>query len=295
MTLIMLLGAGIGAGLYLVIRALAPSQPALPAALDHLSTSTTTLSHETPRPRGLEETLGAWAEQAIANVPMLVVPERDLALLDWSSRKYFGQKAMGALAGLLFPVVLSSISYILDIPLPFPMTVSAMLLLATGFFFLPDLEVRQRAAKQRVFYRKVLAAYVDFVALARMGGATPTQAMRDAAEVGDTPLFRRIEQLIERSRLRGTSAWNDLRELGDELGIRELHEIADIIRLSGDEGASIWDNLRSHAQSMRNAQLRTEQGAANAKSESMSVPIAVLAAAFLGLLLTPSLLTLIEQ
>lgn len=296
MTLILLLGAGIGAGLYLIIRAFTPPQPALPAALDHLSATTSSLDREAAaRPQGLEEILGAWAEQAAANLPLIVVPEKDLALLDWTTRKYFGQKAMAALAGLLFPIVISSIAFLADITFPIPLTVGTMLLLAGVFFLLPGIEVRQRAAKQRVFYRKVLAAYVDFVALSRMGGASATQSMRDAAEIGDTPLFHRIGQLIERSRLRGTAPWNDLRELGDELGIRELHEIADIIRLSGDEGASIWDNLRSHAQSMRNAQLRSEQGAANAKSESMSLPIAVLAAAFLGLLITPSMLTLISS
>lgn len=290
--LVLLLGAGIGTGLYLIIRALAPAQPALPAALDRLTATPTIEQDLAAPPHGLEERLGAWAERATAQLPMIVTPERDLALIGWSTRKFYGQKAMAALAGLLFPVIMSIIAYLAQFTFPIPLTIGAMLLLAAVFFFLPDIEVRQRAATQRTHYKRIIAAYVDFVALSRIGGASATQAMSDAARVGDNELFLRIQQMIERSRLRGTSAWNDLRELGDELGVKELHEIADIVRLSGEEGASIWENLRSHAHSMRNAQLRTEQGAANARSESMALPLAILAFAFIGLLITPSLLTL---
>lgn len=290
--LILLLGGGIGAGLYLIIRALTPVQPALSAAIDRLSTTAVVDQQPTLPPQGLEERLGAWAERATAQLPMIVTPERDLALIGWSTRKFYGQKAMASLVGFLFPVIMSVIAYLGQFILPIPLTIGAMLLLAAVFFFLPDLELRQRAAAQRTHYRRIIAAYVDFVALSRIGGASATQAMSDAARVGDNELFVRIQQMIERSRLRGTSAWNDLRELGDELGVRELHEIADIVRLSGEEGASIWENLRSHAHSMRNAQLRTEQGAANARSESMALPLAVLAFAFIGLLIAPSLLTL---
>ncbi|UQN31826.1 hypothetical protein [Brachybacterium kimchii] len=290
--LILILGGGIGAGLYLLVRALIAPQPALPAALERLSASTPGDNTLAVKPRGLEERLGAWTERAIAHVPMIITPEHDLALIDWSARKFYGQKAMAALAGLLFPVIMSMLAYLGNIALPIPITVGTMAVLAGVFFFLPDIEVRQRAARRRIHYRKVIAAYVDFVALARIGGASASQSLRDAAMVGDNELFVRIQQLIERSRLRGTSAWGDLRELGDELGISELHEIADIVRLSGEEGASIWENLRSHASSMRNAQLRTEQGSANAKSESMSMPLAVLAGAFVSLLIAPALLTL---
>lgn len=295
MPLVLLLGAGIGAGIYLALRALIPTQPALAAALDRLSTThVPTQSPQLP-PRGLEERLGAWAEQATARLPGVVTPDRDLALIGWTTRKFYGQKAMASLAGLLFPLIMGTLAYMSGLPAPIPLTVGAMLILAAIFFFLPDLEVRQRAATQRTHYRRIIAAYVDFVALSRIGGASATQAMSDAAAVGDNELFHRIQQLIERSRLRGTSAWSDLRELGEELGIKELHEIADIVRLSGEEGASIWENLRAHAHSMRNAQLRTEQGSANARSESMAIPLAVLAFAFLGLLISPSLLTLVTS
>lgn len=289
--LVLLLGGGIGAGLYLIIRALTPAQPALPAAISRLTATTSDQISSLP-PADLQERLGVWTERVVTQLPMIVTPDRDLALIGWSTRKFYGQKALASLVGFAFPAVISLAAYLAQISLPIPVTLGVMLILAVVFFFLPDIEVRQRAASQRTHYRRIIAAYVDFVALARISGAAATQAMSDAARVGDNELFVRIQQMIERSRLRGTSAWNDLRELGDEIGVKELHEIADIVRLSGEEGASIWENLRSHAHSMRNAQLRTEQGAANARSESMTIPLTVLVFAFVGLLLAPSLLTL---
>lgn len=295
--LVLLLGAIAGAGVYLLIRAAIPTQPALGAALERLSSSAPLPSSSTPDlpEQGLEERFGAWVERTVAQIPGIITPHKDLALIGWSPAKFYGQKGLASLAGLLFPPAITAIAFVAQIPLPIPLTVGLMLVLAAGFFFIPDLEVRQRAARQRTHYSKVLAAYIDFVALARIGGASASQAMRDAALIGDNELFLRIRQLIERSRLRGTNAWNDLRELGDELGVKELHEIADIIRLSGEEGASIWENLRAHARSMRNAQLRTEQGSANARSESLSMPVAVLAFAFIGLLIAPALLGLVSS
>lgn len=292
--LILLLGGAGGAGIYLLIHALTPPQPALPAALERLATEPTTPSGSLP-PQGLEERLGSWTERMATQLPLIVTPDRDLSLIGWSTRRFYGDKAKAALAGLLFPPVMTVIAYMAQFPLPIPLTVGSMFLLAALFFFVPDIEVRQRASKRRSHYRRIIAAYVDFVALARIGGAAATQAMRDAAAVGNNELFTRIQQMIERSRLRGTSAWSDLRELGDEIDVKELHEIADIVRLSGEEGASIWDNLRSHAHSMRNAQLRKDQAGANARSESMSLPLTVLTFAFIGLLLTPSLLTLVSS
>lgn len=294
--LVLLLGGGIGLGIYLLIRALIPPQPALGAALDRLTGATVPLeAAEALAPQGIEERVGRWVERMAAHVPMLVLPQRDLAVIGWSSRRFYGQKGMAALLGFVFPIVVSLFALVLGFGLPFVATIGLMLVLAVVFFFLPDLEVRQRAAKQRLLYAKALAAYIDFVALSRIGGASATQAMRDAAHVGDSDLFLRIRQVIERSRLRGTNAWGDMRELADELGVKELHEIADIVRLSGEEGASIWENLRAHAHSMRNAQLRTEQGAANARSEAMAMPLAVLALAFIGLLLAPSILKILAS
>ena len=45
---------------------------------------------------------------------------------------------------------------------------------------------------------------------------------------------------------------------------------------------------------MRNAQLRDEQGVANARSEGMVAPLAILAVTFIALLITPSILNLLS-
>lgn len=292
-SIILFVGATTGAGLFLLIRATLPSQPALSPAVERLTAAPETTRGSDVELEGSEERLGAWAERTLTQLPLIITPRRDLALIGWSARTFYGKKVKAALVGLALPAILSALAYIAQIPLPMVGSVGAMLVLAVVFFLLPDLEVRQRAAEERLHYSKVLSSYVDFVALSRNGGAGPAQAMTEAASIGDHELFARIRQLIERSRLRGTDAWNDLRELGEEIGVNDLNEIADIIRLSGEEGASIKDNLHARARSMRNAQLRDEQGAANARSEGMVAPLAILAITFIALLITPSILNLL--
>lgn len=292
--IVLLVGATLGAGLFVLIRAAMPAQPALSSAVERLTAAPDAAQSPDAEPEGFEERLGAWAERTLTQLPLIITPRRDLALIGWTSRTFYGKKAKAALFGLSLPAILSALAYIAQIPLPVIGSVGAMLVLALVFFLLPDLEVRQRATEERQHYSKVLASYVDFVALSRNGGAGPAQAMTEAASIGDHELFARIRQLIERSRLRGTDAWNDLRDLGEEIGVNDLNEIADIIRLSGEEGASIKDNLHARARSMRNAQLRDEQGVANARSEGMVAPLAILAVTFIALLITPSILNLLS-
>lgn len=292
--LILLVGALIGAGLYLLIRSAIAPQPALGPAIQRLTTLDTTTDTDV-EPSATADRFGAWAERTLTQLPLITTPRRDLALIGWTPRTFYSKKARFALIGLALPPMFAAAAYLLQIPLPYLGSIGVSLLLALVFFVLPDIEVRQRAAEERQHYSKVLACFIDFVALARNGGAGPAQAMSEAASVGSHGLFIRIRQLIERARLRGTDPWTDLRELGEEIGVNDLNEVASIIRLAGEEGASIKENLHARARSMRNALLRDEQASANARSEAMSAPLALLAVTFITLLITPALLSLVTS
>ena len=80
--------------------------------------------------------------------------------------------------------------------------------------------------------------------------------------------------------------------LADELGVPELADLADIMRLSGEEGAQVYATLRARSSAMRTAILTGEQGKANEVSERMVVPGSLLGVVFIALLLTPALLRL---
>ena len=125
------------------------------------------------------------------------------------------------------------------------MPVVATLALGVGMFFLPDYNVRDDAKKARAEFARALAAYIDLVALERNSGSGPRQAMEVAAEVGDSWVFRRLTEELARTRWSGVAPWEALHALADELGLAELDDLADIMRLSGEEGAQIYTNLRA--------------------------------------------------
>ena len=85
------------------------------------------------------------------------------------------------------------------------------------------------------------------------------------------------------------------RGLTDELGLPELDDFADIMRLSGEEGASVYANLRARSAAMRTAMLNDELAQANAVGERMTIPGSLLGVIFMALLVAPSLLRMFSN
>jgi hypothetical protein len=77
--------------------------------------------------------------------------------------------------------------------------------------------------------------------------------------------------------------------LAEELGLPELDDFADIMRLSGEEGASVYATLRARSAAMRTAMLNEEIAQANAVGERMTIPGSLLGVIFMALLVAPSL------
>ena len=180
----------------------------------------------------------------------------------------------------------------LPISVPIVATLAGM---AVGWL-LPDLNIKQDAAKARMEFSRALGSYVDLVALERHGGGSGSrQAMELAADVGDSWPFRRISEELARSRFSGQQPWDALHQLADDLGITDLDDLADIMRLCGEQGAQVYDTLRAKATASRNAQLNADQAAANDTGERMFIPASLTAVVFLAILLVTSLLNIFSS
>ena len=75
-----------------------PTQPALSSAVERLTAAPDASQSPDAEPEGFEERLGAWAERTLTQLPLIVTPRRDLALIGWSSRTFYGKKAKAALS-----------------------------------------------------------------------------------------------------------------------------------------------------------------------------------------------------
>jgi pilus assembly protein TadC len=300
LTATVLAGAAAGLGVALVVRELLPAQPQLAAALDRLAPPRPNAAPTAQEPIGdaastrrLETRVGLLTLRYLSGLPLLSVPTRELALLRIPVVRHLGQKVLLGLLGLLFPVLFTTVALSVGLALPLAFQALSALVLAAGLFLLPDVEVRRKAAAAREEFARATSAYLDLTALERAAGAGATQALEQAATVGDSWVFVRLREQLTRARLSGTAPWDGLHELASELALPELSDLADIMRLSGEEGAAVADTLRARSRGLRTALLTKEQTRANEDSERMVVPVAVLGLIFLVLLGAPAIVRIL--
>ncbi len=294
-TQLAILGGGlIGFGLSLAVWRLVPAAPDLAAALDNLAPERALpRTAATLTPTNTQDRVGLWVMRQLPVPSWWRTPTRELAILRIPPHRYYGEKALYFILGLVFPAALAAISTLFGIALPIAVPLLASLTFAVALSFLPDYNVRSDAAAGRQEFNRALGAYIDLVALERAAGSAPRQAMENAADIGDSWVFKRISEELARSRWSGVTPWNSLTELADELGLPELADVADIMRLSGEESAAVYGNLRARSTAMRDALTNTELAKANAAGERMSIPVALLALVFLVILAMPALLRVV--
>ena len=283
-------GVLLAGGLVLLVSRLAPARPDLADALDRLSPD----PHRTALPvvEGVSaaDRVGRWGVRLFPALVWGRAPVQQLALLRISTIRFYGEKLLFALIGLVMVPVLSVLLTVVGWRLPVVVPVLVTLGLAVGMFFLPDYNVRDDAKRARTEFARALGAYADLVALERNAGSGPRQALEVAAAVGDNWVFRRIREELAFSSWSGEQPWQALRRMSQELGVPELGDLADIVRLSGEEGAQIYTQLRARSASMRAAMLTDEITYANTVGEKLSIPMSILGVIFLIVLIAPALL-----
>lgn len=95
--------------------------------------------------------------------------------------------------------------------------------------------------------RHALAAYLPLVRVTLAGGAGVEAALWDAAGQGGGPTFDRLRRVLFTAQLTRTTPWARLRQLGEELDIPELAELAASLTLAGTEGATVRASLAARA------------------------------------------------
>ncbi len=286
MTGMLLAGALVGLGVTLVVAGLRAPVPDLAAGVARLSGASVTAM-----PDEGSGALDRALSRAAARVALALHLDRhraDLAITGTTPTRMAVEKMGYASVGLAFPVLLTSILSIAGLALPVVVPVAAAVGLAIGMSFLPEVELRRRSAAARVQMRRTVCVYLELVALERAADAGAVESLERAAAIGDGPGFGHIRDALLRARLEGRTPWQQLSELSEQLGVPELGDVADIMRLSGEDGAAVLPTLRARAASLRTWLLQSEVTAANEASERMSIPVALLGVAFMALLGFPA-------
>ncbi|MFZ3555838.1 type II secretion protein F [Streptomyces sp. BH055] len=287
---VIVLGALFGAGLVALAYGLRPPRPALAEVLAALDAP--------PAPATAEPDSEEWAtrlgKRAVPLVRALGFPTKslrvDLAVCGTDVDKHLAGKASCAMAGLVAPwLALLLVRYGAGTVAGWWTPVMGSLVLGVVLFFVPDLAVRRQAAERRREMRHTLSLVLDLTVIALAGGAGVHQALTHAVAAPAGWAAGKLRHALNIARLTRTSPWPHVGDLGRQLDIGDLTELSATLDLAGSEGAKVRGSLAAKARAMRRRRISEADGAAQAATEQMSLPVVLLFAAFLLLIGYPAL------
>lgn len=287
MTGVILAGMLAGLGVALLVVWVSPAEPELASTLQRLDPSRREVAD--PVSGDLLSRLGLWMARR-APTRWVQVPAADLAVLGTSTAAFWGRKAALLVIGLVFPLIFTLLVAAFGLTLPLVVPVISGPILGLALSMAPDAEAKAHAKAARVEFARAVTSYIDLCALEKNAGSGTSQALEEAAKVGDSWVFARLREELAHARWAGRPAWDALSRLGDELGVPALVDLGDIMRLSGEEGTSVYDSLRARAAASRNSLLAADHTAANRASDTLAFPIGAIALIFLTILIVPPLL-----
>ncbi|MFD8497738.1 type II secretion system F family protein [Amycolatopsis sp. NPDC059657] len=284
------LGAGAGIGLWALAVWLFPPRPALGTILARSSAPPAPPPIVTADDTGFAAKLG---RPFVSPLRALGLPSdrltRDLTVIGRPVSTHLAEKAILAVAGILAPALLQILLSLAGLSLGFEFPIIAGLVLACAGFLFPDLRAKSEAAKLRAGFRHALSAYLDLVWITLAGGAGVDSALNDSVAIGHGWAFTQIQRALDTARLTRTTPWATLRQLGDELAVTELSELAASVSLAGTEGAKVRVSLAAKAAALRTHQITDAEGDAQAATERMSLPVMSLFLGFLAFIAYPAL------
>ncbi|HWL44486.1 MAG TPA: type II secretion system F family protein [Ilumatobacter sp.] len=288
MIVMMLLGAGAGAGGLLVARSLVRRPRPIAAVLAGLDRPA--VVEGPPRSAAGPAGVGRLALVVFRSTGASVTSHgRALRLAGRSEQQHALIRLAGAVVGSLVPLLAGIGAYTAGVGIPLGAPVGLALVGAVAGFMLPELSLKDTADKRRRDFRHALSAYLDIVNVVLAGGAGIETALFAAADAGDGWGFATIRQALHRSRLTGRSPWDTFAVLGDELGVSELAELGASVALAGSHGARIRASLAAKADTLRGHQIAETEADAEAATERMTIPVAVLLAGFLLFIAYPAI------
>lgn len=275
----MVAGGGIGLGIVLLLRAIHPRPVPLARALADLERPPSfPVEADVTRTRGAPDQIGEASVrffEATGLVDLGGLRQR-LRALNKTIERHAYEKLLGGIAGLLLPVIFTLILAAAGVSVSPALTILAAVGLGIGGFMWPDIGLSDQIERRRRDFRYSLSAYLDLVTIILAGGGGLETALQTAADLGDGWAFAEIRGALRNARLTNRTVWDVFDDLGDDLGVPELRELAASALLAGDQGARIRASLSAKADSMRANQTAAIEAQAEAATEKMLLPVITL-------------------
>ena len=300
MTLIILCGAIAGLGLLLLLLVFDTGSGGTPAAvLANLDAARRRTREQTSltvdrRHAGEAQSLrrlggGIRRELEIRGISLPTGIRADLSVVGRSLETHLGYTLLGAAIGAIAPLLfLGLVSVLFPGVLGLAIGGAVLIGVLVGAL-LPSLSISGTARTRRRDFRHVVGSFLDLVAMNLAGGRGVPEALQSASRISEGWAMVRIRDTLEMARLQGATPWSALGQLGDDMRIEELRDMAAALALVADDGAKVRDSLSARAASLRRRELSEIEGRAQARSQSMLVAQLLLAAGFLIFLTYPAI------
>jgi Flp pilus assembly protein TadB len=279
----LIIGAGLGLGLSVLLHGLVPARPSLAAAIAAL--------HQPPPPRLVgRQRLLALLAAPLRQVGLPTARTRaDLTICDRDAHQYLAGQLGLALLGLLAPPATVAALNVMGARLGFTAPLWLGLALAAGGFVVADISLHEEAEDRRLLMRHTLAALLDVIPPALAAGAGVEQALTNAASIADGWAAERIRGALATARITRAPLWQPLRQLGEATAVVQLEQLAGTLQLAAGEGTRIREALIQRGEALSERLTAEMEARSEAATERMSIPLMALTSVFLLFLIYPAL------
>ncbi len=270
-----LLGAGFGAGLLVMLRALRPR----PVDLDELIRLVSTTGQfvgplggasAVPGGRFNRRPTTGGAEGGRGDV------DSKLRVLGKDRRTHDFEKLAAMVVGFSLPLFIGALALLSGFQPPVFVLLAVSAGLGLGGFMYPDLPLNEQVEERRRAFRHALGAYLELVSILLAGGAGTQTALEAAARSGEGWVFEELRTALDRAAATNRGAWELFGELADELGIDDLRDLASSLALAGGHGARVRESLVAKADAMRHSMVTDLESMAETRTEKMIIPVAIM-------------------
>lgn len=206
---------------------------------------------------------------------------------------HLGSKVTCALMPLGFVTAIALLFLLAGVTVPIGLLAVAGMVAVVIGFIAPDIALRKAADERRREFALAFGSYLDLVSISLAGGMGTEAALVEAARVGDSWSFHLLRRAVDVAQIDGATVWSTFARLGEELRVPALVELAASVALAGNEGAKVRSSIAVKADTLRAVELAEAESEAQAATERMAIPTAMLLFGFVLLIGFPAVITVV--
>lgn len=292
-----LLGILAGIGLFLIFTSFVPSRGNLATQLAAVNAVEPTGFAAVQR-LSQRSKLGRIKDRLQADlIQRLLVPHslhKDLTVLGITPAQHAWSKVTVYLVALVIAPAAGVLGSTVGLPLGFVSAFAVFVVCALiGATF--DKVISAKAHTVRRDFLASMAAYLDLVAMLVAGRAHINTALRVAAGIADGPGWHSIRRHLADARLNGHGEVHGIRTLGIEWQVPAVVEFGHQVETIDVSGAHAADSLRARAEALRRKDNAEALGLAKSKTSMLDLSNGIIAAAFLLMIMFPTVTSFLSN